>query len=83
MARSLILIAALTFTLLLGGLTAVTAARHGVDILVVVSGIVLALFAVGILGVVAPQAGVNSEVLSPRGGWFSPVSGRRWPSPCQ
>jgi hypothetical protein len=50
MARSLILIAALTFTLLLGGLTAVTAARHGVDILVVVSGIVLALFAVGILG---------------------------------
>ncbi|HEX4624198.1 MAG TPA: hypothetical protein VH231_07060 [Solirubrobacteraceae bacterium] len=50
MARSLILIMALTFTLLLGALTAVTAAKHGVDILVVVSAIVLALFAVGILG---------------------------------
>ena len=34
----------------LGALTAVTAARHGIDILVIVSGIVLALFAVGILG---------------------------------
>jgi hypothetical protein len=50
MARSLILIGALAFIALLGALTAVTAARHGVDILVVVSGIVLALFAVGILG---------------------------------
>lgn len=50
MARSLILIMALAFTLLLGALTAVTAAKHGVDILVVVSGIVLALFAVGIVG---------------------------------
>jgi hypothetical protein len=50
MARPLILIAALAFTVLLGGLTAVTAARHGVDILVVVSGIVLLLFVVGILG---------------------------------
>ena len=37
----------------------------------------------GILGVVAPQAGVKSEVPSPRGGWFRPVSGRRWPRPCQ
>ena len=36
-----------------------------------------------ILGVVAPQAGVKSEVPSPRGGWFRPVSGRRWPRPCQ
>ena len=34
-------------------------------------------------GVAAPQAGVKSAVPSPRGGWFSPVSGRRWPSPCQ
>jgi hypothetical protein len=50
MARSLILIGALAFIVLLGALTAVTAARHGIDILVVVSGIVLALFAVGILG---------------------------------
>jgi hypothetical protein len=50
MARSLTLIAALAFTVLLAALTAVTAARHGVDILVVVSGIVLLLFVVGILG---------------------------------
>jgi hypothetical protein len=50
MARSLILVAALAFIVMLGALTAVTAARHGVDILVVVSGIVLALFAFGILG---------------------------------
>ena len=50
MARSLILIAVLAFIVMLGALTAVTAARHGVDILIVVSGIVLALFAFGILG---------------------------------
>jgi hypothetical protein len=50
MARSLILVAALAFIVMLCALTAVTAARHGVDILVVVSGIVLALFAFGILG---------------------------------
>jgi hypothetical protein len=50
MARSLILVAALAFIVMLGALTAITAARHGVDILVVVSGIVLALFAFGILG---------------------------------
>ena len=50
MARSLILVAALAFIVMLGALTAVTAARHGVDILVVVSAIVLALFAFGILG---------------------------------
>jgi hypothetical protein len=34
-------------------------------------------------GVAGPQAGVNSEVPSPRGGWFSPVNGRRCPRPCQ
>jgi hypothetical protein len=50
MARSLILIMTLAFTVLLGALTAVTAARHGVAVLVVVSGIVLLLFAIGILG---------------------------------
>ena len=50
MARSLILIMALAFTVLLGALTAVTAARHGIDVLVVVSGIVLLLFVIGILG---------------------------------
>jgi hypothetical protein len=50
MARSLILVAALAFIVMLGALTAVTAARHGIDILIVVSAIVLALFAFGILG---------------------------------
>jgi hypothetical protein len=50
MVRSLILIGALTFILLLGGLTIVTAVRHGVDILVVASTIVLALFGIGIVG---------------------------------
>jgi hypothetical protein len=50
MARSLILIGALTFILLLGGLTIVTAIRHGVDILVVASTVVLALFGIGIVG---------------------------------
>jgi hypothetical protein len=50
MARSLILIVALTFILMLGALTVVTAIKHGVDILVVTSGIVLALFGIGIVG---------------------------------
>jgi hypothetical protein len=50
MARSIILIAALAFIAMLGALTAVTAVRHGVDILVVVSGLVLALFAFGVIG---------------------------------
>jgi hypothetical protein len=50
MARSFILILALAFIALLGALTVLTAVRHGVDILVVVSGIVLALFAYGIVG---------------------------------
>ena len=50
MARSIILIAALAFIAMLGALTTVTAVRHGVDILVVVSGLVLALFAFGVIG---------------------------------
>jgi high-affinity Fe2+/Pb2+ permease len=50
MARSLILIAALGFIVLLSALTGVEASRNGVDILVVVSFVVLALFLFGILG---------------------------------
>jgi hypothetical protein len=50
MARSVILIAALAFIVMLGALTAVTAARHGVDVLIVVSVLVLALFAFGVIG---------------------------------
>jgi hypothetical protein len=58
MARSVILIVALTFILMLGALTVVTAIRHGVDILVVTSGIVLVLFAVGVVGALLnPPAG--------------------------
>jgi hypothetical protein len=48
--RAAILITAGVFIVLLAALTGVTAARHGVDILVVVSFIVLALFLFGILG---------------------------------
>jgi len=50
MARSAILIAALAFILLLGALTVLTAVRHGVDILVVISALVLALFGFGVVG---------------------------------
>ena len=61
MARSVILIAALAFILLLGALTAVTAVRHGVDILVVISGLVLALFLFGILGALFNPPGGPDE----------------------
>jgi hypothetical protein len=50
MARSIILIAALAFIVLLGALTILTAIRHGVDILVAISALVLALFGFGIVG---------------------------------
>jgi hypothetical protein len=50
MVRSLILIVALAFILMLAALTVVTAVRHGVDILVVASGFVLALFGIGVVG---------------------------------
>jgi hypothetical protein len=49
-ARALVLALALLFTLALGTLTLWVALRQGVDILVVVSLVVLGLFAFGIVG---------------------------------
>jgi hypothetical protein len=50
MVRNLILIAALTFIGVLGALTVVTAIEQGVDVLVAISALVLAMFAFGIVG---------------------------------
>ncbi len=49
-AHNLILISALAFILLLGALTVITAVQHGIDILVAVSALVLAMFGFGIVG---------------------------------
>jgi hypothetical protein len=49
-ARSVVLALALLFTVALGGLTLWVAARQGIDILVVVSLVVVGLFAFGIVG---------------------------------
>jgi hypothetical protein len=49
-ARSLILVAVLAFIVGLGGLTVKVMLEGGVDVLVVVSLLVLALFAFGIVG---------------------------------
>lgn len=48
--RVVALVAALAFIALLTALTVNVAVRSGVDILVVLSGVVLVLFAVGIVG---------------------------------
>lgn len=50
MTRTLVLAVSLAIVCLLGVLTVVTAARHGIDILVVLSFILLALLAVGVIG---------------------------------
>jgi hypothetical protein len=50
MARTLVLVCSLAIICLLAFLTISVAVREGVDILVVVSGIVLALLGIGILG---------------------------------
>jgi len=50
MARSLALLASLALICLLGFLTIVVAMDHGVDLLVIVSLVVLALLAFGVLG---------------------------------
>jgi hypothetical protein len=49
-ARSLVLGLALVFTVALGALTLWVVARHGIDLLVVVSLVVLGLFTFGIVG---------------------------------
>ena len=50
MARTLVLVISLLIICMLGFLTILTAARHGVDVLVVLSFILLATMAVGVLG---------------------------------
>ena len=50
MARTLVLVCSLAIICLLAFLTISVAVREGIDILVVVSGIVLALLGIGILG---------------------------------
>jgi hypothetical protein len=50
MARTLVLLASLAMISLLAFLTVTVAIEDGIDILVVVSGIVLALLAFGVLG---------------------------------
>jgi hypothetical protein len=50
MARTLVLGCSLAIICLLAFLTVMVAVEHGVDILVVVSGIVLLLLGVGVLG---------------------------------
>jgi hypothetical protein len=50
MARALVLGCSLTIICLLAFLTVTVAVRDGVDILVVVSGIVLVLLGIGVLG---------------------------------
>ena len=53
MARTLVLLASLAIICLLAFLTVSVAVEDGIDILVVVSGIVLVLLLVGILGALA------------------------------
>jgi hypothetical protein len=50
MGRTLVLLGSLTIICLLAFLTISVAVREGVDVLVVVSGIVLALLGIGVLG---------------------------------
>ena len=50
MARTLVLGLSLVIICLLGVLTLLTAVRHGIDVLVVVSLILLAMMGIGVLG---------------------------------
>lgn len=59
MARTLVLVASLGIICLLGFLTLLTAARNGVDVLVVLSFILLAMLAVGVLGALAGGNGTD------------------------
>ena len=57
MARNFALVASLAMIGLLGFLTLSVAFRDGVDVLVIVSGIVLALLAVGVIGALTESSG--------------------------
>ena len=56
MARNLVLLGSLAIICLLGFLTVLVAFRHGVDVLVVLSLIVLGLLAFGVLGAISSPA---------------------------
>jgi hypothetical protein len=55
MARTLVLGLSLVIICVLGFLTLLTAMRHGVDVLVVLSFILLAMMGIGVLGALGEQ----------------------------
>jgi hypothetical protein len=57
MARTVALLASLAMIGLIGFLTMLVAFRDGVDVLVIVSGIVLAMLAVGVIGALTEPSG--------------------------
>jgi hypothetical protein len=57
MARTLVLAFSLLVICLLGFLTLLTAFRHGLDVLVVLSFILLAMMGVGVLGALTAEDG--------------------------
>jgi hypothetical protein len=57
MARALVLGLSLLIICVLGFLTLLTAMRHGIDVLVVLSFILLAMMGVGVLGALGEDAG--------------------------
>ena len=59
MTRTLVLVFSLAIICLLGFLTLLTAFRHGVDILVVLSFILLAMMTAGVLGALTGEDGAD------------------------
>jgi hypothetical protein len=59
MARTLVLVISLLVICMLGFLTLLTAVRHGVDVLVVLSLILLAMMGVGVLGALTGDDGAD------------------------
>jgi hypothetical protein len=57
MTRTVVLGLSLVIICLLGFLTLLTAMRHGIDILVVLSFILLAMLGIGVLGALGEDAG--------------------------
>jgi hypothetical protein len=57
MSRTLVLGLSLVIICILGFLTLLTAMRHGIDVLVVISFILLAMMGVGVLGALGEDTG--------------------------
>jgi hypothetical protein len=55
MARTLVLVLSLAIICVLGVLTLLTATRHGVDVLVVLSIVLLTMMGVGVLGALGAE----------------------------